>query len=140
MPVSPLQAAKRAFVSILLSLAGVYELILDITRDSEDAAIKKAFRKVSVKAHPDKGGDTADFQRLTAARDTWLQAAGRAQGASGTQGRSQERDTSQHDSQEAGSKGKGKGQTAGSKGKGTGKGQRKGKAKVPGKKSAAPGI
>ena len=31
--------------------------------------------QVSAKAHPDKGGSTADFQRLTAARDAWLQEA-----------------------------------------------------------------
>ena len=31
--------------------------------------------QVSAKAHPDKGGSAADFQRLTAARDAWLQEA-----------------------------------------------------------------
>ena len=35
-------------------------------------AIKKAFQRTSLRAHPDKGGSGADFDALTAARDTLL--------------------------------------------------------------------
>ena len=49
MAVNPKQAAKRAFVTILLALATTYGLLLQITRDSDDAAVLKAFRQVAVK-------------------------------------------------------------------------------------------
>ena len=39
MPVSPLQAAKRALVSVLLHLARVYNLAVNLNRDSTDADI-----------------------------------------------------------------------------------------------------
>ena len=45
MAVSPLQRAKRAFVLILQSLAAVYSLRLDISRDSGDHAVTSAFRR-----------------------------------------------------------------------------------------------
>ena len=31
----------------------------------------KAFRKLSLKVHPDKGGEQADFQKLSATNDVW---------------------------------------------------------------------
>ena len=68
MRTSAFQAATRAFLSLTLSLAQAYQVIVHVTRESDKATIQKAFWKVSVKVHPDKGGDTADFQRLTAAR------------------------------------------------------------------------
>ena len=40
----------------------------------EDKDIKKAFRKLSVTNHPDKGGNTADTQTLLAAKDAWQNA------------------------------------------------------------------
>ena len=43
MAVNPKQAAKRAFVTILLALATTYGLLLQITRDSDDAAVLKTF-------------------------------------------------------------------------------------------------
>ena len=46
MPVSPLQAAKRALVSVVLRLARVYNLAVNLNHDSTDADIKKTFRKV----------------------------------------------------------------------------------------------
>jgi hypothetical protein len=68
MPASAFQVAQRALVKLLLSLAQAYQVVLAINRDSAKAAIQKAFRKVSVKVHPDKGGSTTDFQRLTVAQ------------------------------------------------------------------------
>jgi len=56
MPASLIQAAKRALVTLLVSFAQHYAVNLTINRDSSDADIQKAFKKVSLKAHPDKGG------------------------------------------------------------------------------------
>ena len=56
-------------------MALAYNIGISVNRDSDDNDVKRAFRKVSAKVHPDKGGATADFQSLNAARDAWLQAA-----------------------------------------------------------------
>ena len=69
------QRAKRALVSLLLALAGAYGVPLTLTRDSPDTDVKKAWRRVSAKVHPDKGGSAEDTQHLNAARDAWLAAA-----------------------------------------------------------------
>ena len=74
MPLSPLQRAKRAFVSVLLTLATAYGLHVDVTRDSSDEVLQKAYRKVSRAVHPDKGGSPEDAQRLNALRDGWHEA------------------------------------------------------------------
>ena len=47
MPVSPLQAAKQAPVTLLLALAAAYNVAIAINRESEDEALKRAFRRVS---------------------------------------------------------------------------------------------
>ena len=74
MPVSSLAAATRAFVHVLLALARTYNLSLVVNRDSGDEALRKAYRRVLLKAHPDKGGDKADVQSLQAAKELWDQA------------------------------------------------------------------
>lgn len=76
MPLTVKQRAKRALVTLLLALASAYGVQLALTRESPDADVTRAFRRVSVKVHPDKGGAPADAQRLNAARDAW-QAANR---------------------------------------------------------------
>ena len=68
---SPVQMAKRAFVVVIRALAVVYSVKLKVTRDSPDQDVENAFRKVAVRAHPDKGGSTTDSQQLHAARDAW---------------------------------------------------------------------
>ena len=45
---TPAALAKRALVTVLLSLAAAYNVALQATRDSEDAAVRAAFRKVVV--------------------------------------------------------------------------------------------
>ena len=71
MPVSALQVAKRAFVSVLLSVASTYSVKVKVNRDTKDKDLLGAYRQVVKKAHPDKGGDTAKFQRLQAAKEAW---------------------------------------------------------------------
>ena len=69
MPVGALQHAKRAFVGVLRSLATAYDVNVDITRDSADAAITRAYKRVLLKVHPDKGGTEEDAKRLNAAKE-----------------------------------------------------------------------
>ena len=52
-----------------------YGVQLSVSRESSDGEVVKAWRKVSLRAHPDKGGDAADFARLSAANDAWQKAA-----------------------------------------------------------------
>ena len=62
--VSAAVSARRALVRVLLCLALVYNVKLVLTRDSVDEEVSAAYRKVVKKAHPDKGGTTADAQRV----------------------------------------------------------------------------
>ena len=56
--VSTLDAAKRVLVVLLRTLAATYNCAVGVTRDSSDAVIRKAYRTMSLKTHPDKGGAT----------------------------------------------------------------------------------
>lgn len=78
--VSTVDLAKRAFIKVLLQLAVVYGIALSLTRDSAAVAITAAFRKVAVKAHPDKGGSLEDQKALNTARDEWETAVADAPG------------------------------------------------------------
>ena len=69
--VSAIDSAKRVLVALLKSIAAVYSLTLSLTRESTDAEIQSAFRKVSKKAHPDHGGKKEHQAALNTARDTW---------------------------------------------------------------------
>ena len=71
--VSALDRGKRALVSLLLHLAGVYGVTVSIARDSSDKDVVTAFRAVSRRVHPDKGGAVEDSQGLNRARDLWEQ-------------------------------------------------------------------
>ena len=71
MPSSLLTQATRAFVKVLLTLAQVYELALNVNRDSSEKDLLKAYKRVALKAHPDKGGTDKDFKTLQAAREEW---------------------------------------------------------------------
>ena len=68
---SPVESAQRELVKLLKAVAGHHGLTLELTRDSADNDVEKAFRRVALKAHPDKGGDQAEFQALSAANVVW---------------------------------------------------------------------
>ena len=68
---SSTQLAKRASVKVLLALASAYCFSLSVTRDSSDAVIRGAYKRVLLKVHPDKGGSNDDMRRLSHARDEW---------------------------------------------------------------------
>ena len=43
--------------------------VLGVTRDSDENTVKKAYKKLAMKHHPDKGGDPEQFKRIQAAYD-----------------------------------------------------------------------
>jgi molecular chaperone DnaJ len=47
-----------------------YYNILGVSKTASQDEIKKAYRKLASKHHPDKGGDTATFQKIQTAYDT----------------------------------------------------------------------
>ena len=53
--VSALDLAKRALVTVLRAVALCYNVPVQVTRESGDAALASAYRAVSRKAHPDRG-------------------------------------------------------------------------------------
>ena len=65
--VSAVDMAKRALVGLLHRLAVLYTVTLGVKRDSLDAEVKRAFRKVRKKSHPDRGGNKAHQQELNSA-------------------------------------------------------------------------
>ena len=71
MVASAKQLAKRAFLTILLEVARLYGLQPNINRESGDGDLEKTWKKVILRAHPDKGGDKGMFQKLSAARGKW---------------------------------------------------------------------
>lgn len=68
---SKVDVAKRALVSVLRALAAAYGIILEISRDSADEQLRSSYRKLSRRAHPDRGGNTTDQQQLNDAYSTW---------------------------------------------------------------------
>ena len=69
--VNAVDLAKRALVKLLKELAVLYSLTVGVARDSPDPAVRTAYRKVSVKTHPDRGGDADHQQQLNAAYSKW---------------------------------------------------------------------
>ena len=77
---SAVQAAKRALLVVMRSLAMAYGLTLNCNRDSAERVIVKDLRKLALRTHPDRGGSTEDQQRLNDARTVW-EAAMQAKGS-----------------------------------------------------------
>merc|ERR1719460_210543 len=59
---SGMAKALKADIDVLES-QGPYSM-LGVAVDATDADIKKVYRELCLKHHPDKGGDTATFQQL----------------------------------------------------------------------------
>ena len=74
MVVSAALHARRAFVKVMLSLAALYGVLLDLARDSPDAVVVQAHKKLVRKVHPDKGGTKEHAQQLQQAREVWTNA------------------------------------------------------------------
>ena len=74
MSFSRVGVAARAFVAVRLLLARRYELVLEVNRGSSPERLLKAYRKVLLKAHPDKGGSKVDTPKLQAAKESWQKA------------------------------------------------------------------
>ena len=60
--VSVLDRAKRALVALLRKLAVLHNVALNVQRDSSDADVSSAYRKLSRKVHPDRRGGNTDDQ------------------------------------------------------------------------------
>ena len=69
--VSAIDKAKRVLVTLLKSLAAIYGVALGLTRECTQVEVKAAYKKVSCKAHPDRGGAPEHQKALNAARDAW---------------------------------------------------------------------
>ena len=83
MPVSKVGIATRAFVAVLLALARAYQLSVQVNRDSSPDELLQAYKRVLLKAHPDKGGSNEHMQRLQAAKETWQQTRSQSAGKGG---------------------------------------------------------
>ena len=66
MPVSAQQRLLRTLIAALKAVAAKYNVVLDgfQERTATDAAVRRAYKKVVRKAHPDKGGDAEDFRTV----------------------------------------------------------------------------
>ena len=47
-----------------------YYKVLGVSENSSQGDIKKAFRKLSLKHHPDRGGDAEEFKKINEAYST----------------------------------------------------------------------
>ena len=71
---SAIDLAKRSLVGLLKRLALFYAVVVQLNRDSSEADVRTAYRKVSLKAHPDRRGRVEDQKALNAANDAWQDA------------------------------------------------------------------
>ena len=72
--VSATDVAKRALVTVIKYLAGVYGVTADLNRDCDDNALRKAYRTMSLKVHPDRGGDNSHQTQLNVKYEAWCNA------------------------------------------------------------------
>ena len=71
MAASARQVATRQFVKTLLTLAALYSLNLPVTQDPRDDEVVKAFKRLALKVHLDKGGLLEHAQELNTAKEAW---------------------------------------------------------------------
>ena len=72
--VSEIDRTKRALVTLIRQLAGIYSITLALNRDCSDDVLRKAYRTLSRKVHPDKGGNEDDQKKLNGAYKAWCEA------------------------------------------------------------------
>ena len=69
---SPSARLKRALVKLLLAIARQFLVAISISRESSDSDVKKAYRTVILRVHPDKpGGSTEYTKQLTGLWSEW---------------------------------------------------------------------
>ena len=83
MPVSAVQQATRAFISAINPMAGCDGVELHISRDSPDADLCSAYRKVSRRVHADRNGHGEHQKCLNGAHEAWVEAFSTAKGRGG---------------------------------------------------------
>ena len=71
MPQSLFEQATRAFVKVLVAIGRVYAVALSVNRDSPHPELLKGYKRVALKAHPDKGGTNEHFRALQTAKEKW---------------------------------------------------------------------
>ena len=59
---SDIDRAKRALVTLIKQLARKYKYQTDTSRDSSDGDVRKCYRSLSRKVHPDRAGTHTDAQ------------------------------------------------------------------------------
>ena len=72
--VSAIDVAKRALVTVIKYLAGIYGVTADLNRDCDDNALRKAYRTMSLKVHPDRGGNNTHQVQLNVKYEAWCNA------------------------------------------------------------------
>ena len=72
--VSAKDNCKRALVTLLKTFATLYGCSVELTRNSTDTDVRKAYRAVSRNVHPDRGGNTEDQKRLNVTYGDWCNA------------------------------------------------------------------
>ena len=50
-----------------------YYEVLDVARDVNEAELKKAYKRMASKHHPDKGGDEEKFKQAKEAYDVFIE-------------------------------------------------------------------
>ena len=58
-------------MNVLLYVAKAYGITPGVIHDSSQPDIAKAYKRVVLKAHPDKGGDPRHFRKLQEAKEEW---------------------------------------------------------------------
>ena len=54
--VGKVDLAKRALITLIKALALAYGITANVMRESPDPAVVSAYRRLSLKVHPDRGG------------------------------------------------------------------------------------
>ena len=88
--VSGIDLAERALVSLLSRLAVLYSVVVGVTRETSDAKVRRAYRKLSKKCHPDRSGKREHQQSLNSGCSAWEDAHRIAKDRASTKSRRQE--------------------------------------------------